>query len=317
MNILVTGGAGFIGRWVVKRLAEDNHKIWILDNLSNGLINNIEELLLKYPSITFIKGDISDNSTLDMLFMNKFEICYHLAASINVQDSIDDPKTTFENDVIGTFNVLQQCKLNNTKFVYMSTCMVYSKALNEGGISESHPTCPASPYAAAKLAGEELALSFYHAYGLPVAILRPFNTYGPHQKQNSEGGVISIFINKKLEKKPLTIYGDGSQTRDFLYVTDCADFVVEAGYSDKSIGKIINAGSSKDISITALAKLISCEEVSINYVSHIHLKSEIVKLLCDARYAEKLLGWKPKVALAEGIAKTEQFLSNSLLSEGI
>lgn len=317
MNILVTGGAGFIGRWVVKRLAKDNHKIWVLDNLSNGSINNIEGLLLEYPSITFVKGNISDDFTLNTLFMNKFEICYHLAASINVQDSIDDPKTTFENDVVGTFNVLQQCRLNNTKFIYMSTCMVYSKALNENGISESHPTCPASPYAAAKLAGEELALSFYHAYGLPSSVLRPFNTYGPYQKQNSEGGVIPIFINKKLKRDPITIYGDGSQTRDFLYVTDCADFVVEAGYSNKTLGKIINAGSSKDTSITDLAKLISCQEVSIKYVPHIHFQSEIKKLLCDAQYAEKLLGWKPKVSLAEGIAKTEQFLKNNLLSEGV
>lgn len=317
MNVLVTGGAGFIGRWVVKRLAEDNHKVWILDNLSNGSIDNIEGLMLKYPSITFIKGDISDNSVLEALFINKFEICYHLAASINVQDSIDDPKTTFENDVIGTFNVLQQCRLNNTRFVYMSTCMVYSKALNEDGISENHPTSPASPYAAAKLAGEELSLSFYHAYGLPVTVLRPFNTYGPYQKQNSEGGVISIFIDKKLKKSPITIYGDGSQTRDFLYVTDCAAFVVEAGYSNKTLGKIINAGSGKDISITNLAEIISCKEVSIKYISHIHLQSEIKKLLCDARCAGKILGWKPKVSLAEGIAKTEQYLKNSLVSEGV
>jgi nucleoside-diphosphate-sugar epimerase len=310
MNILVTGGAGFIGRWIVKRLAEDNHKIWILDNLSNGSINNIKDLQLRYPSITFVEGDIKDNHTLETIFLNGFDICYHLGASINVQDSIDDPKTTFENDVTGTFNVLQQCKLKQTKFVYMSTCMVYSAASTESAISENHPTCPASPYAAAKLAGEQIALSFYHAYKLPVTILRPFNTYGPYQKQNSEGGVISIFINKKLNKEPLLIYGEGSQTRDFLYVTDCADFVVEAGYSEKTNGKVINAGSSTDISITELAKLIAGEAGNIKYVPHIHPQSEIQKLLCDARYSEILLGWKPKISLVEGIARTEEFLKN-------
>lgn len=312
MDILVTGGAGFIGRWVVKRLAEDNHRIWILDNLSNSSMDNLKDLQLIYPDITFIKGSITDNHLLETLFINKFNICYHLAASINVQDSIDDPKSTFENDVIGTFNVLEQCKLNKTKFVYMSTCMVYNKASNKEGISESHPTCPASPYAAAKLAGEQLALSYYYAYGLPVTILRPFNTYGPYQKQNSEGGVISIFINKNLIKEPLSIYGDGSQTRDFLYVTDCADFVVRAGYSEKTTGKVINAGSGADISITELAKLIAGEAGNIKYVTHIHPQSEIQKLLCDARYSQKLLGWNPKISLAHGIAQTEKFLKTQL-----
>jgi nucleoside-diphosphate-sugar epimerase len=308
MNILVTGGAGFIGRWVVKRLLEDGHSVWILDNLSNGSINNIKELQLDYANINFIKGDIKDKTLLGDIFSNNFHICYHLAASINVQDSIDNPRETFENDVVGTFNVLQQCKLNNTKFVYMSTCMVYSKALDEVGISESHPTCPTSPYASAKLAGEQLALSFYFAYGLPVTVLRPFNTFGPYQKQNSEGGVISIFIDKKLNGETLAIYGDGNQTRDFLYVTDCADFVVEAGYSEKTNGKVINAGSGKDISIRALAKIIASGEVNIEYVPHIHLQSEIRRLFCDYGYAEKLLNWKPKVSLLEGLAKTEEFL---------
>ena len=265
----------------------------------------------------FIRGSITDTHALESLFSTKFDICYHLAASINVQDSIDDPKTTFDNDVIGTFNVLQQCKLHKTKFVYMSTCMVYSRALNEEGISEVHPTCPASPYAAAKLAGEQIALSFYYAYGLPVTILRPFNTYGPYQEQNSEGGVISIFINKKLKGEPLAIYGDGSQTRDFLYVTDCADFVVAAGYSKRANGTIINAGSGSDISIANLAELIAGGKESIKYVPHIHPQSEIKKLLCNAQYAEELLGWTPKVALAQGIARTEEFLKNQLPLEGV
>lgn len=110
MNILVTGGAGFIGRWVVKKLLSDNHNVWVLDDLSNGREENIKEFK-NYPNFkAFIKGDIKDNQILEDLFNNKFNICYHLGASINVQDSIDDPKTTFDNDVIGTFNVLEQCK---------------------------------------------------------------------------------------------------------------------------------------------------------------------------------------------------------------
>lgn len=313
MNIIVTGGAGFIGRWVVKRLAKDNHKIWILDNLSNGSINNIKGILNLYPSITFVNGDIRDINMLKALFSNKFDICYHLAASINVQESIDNPQATFENDVIGTFNVLQACKNSNTKLVYMSTCMVYSPSVSYNGINEEHTTCPASPYAASKLAGEQLALSFYYAYKLPVTILRPFNTYGEYQKDNSEGGVIPIFVENKLMNKPLIIYGNGTQTRDFLYVTDCADFVVEAGYSKKTNGKIINAGSGIDISIMKLAELIAGQNGSIKCTSHIHPQSEIQKLLCDSSLAKKLLNWQAKISLAEGIQRTENFLINQRL----
>lgn len=313
MNILVTGGAGFIGRWVVNRLAKDNNNIWILDNLSNGSIDNIKSLQNEYPSITFENGDIKDNKILDSIFINNFDICYHLAASINVQDSIDHPETTFENDIIGTINVLEHCRLHHTKFVYMSTCMVYDAATSNLGIDESHLTCPCSPYAAAKLSGEEIAMSYYHTYHLPVTILRPFNTYGEYQKDNSEGGVISIFIKNKLMDKPLIIYGDGNQTRDFLYVTDCADFVVESGYSEKTNGKIINAGSGVDITITDLAKLIAGNVEKIKYVSHIHPQSEINKLLCNPLYAEKLIGWKPKVSLSCGIFNTENFIKKNLL----
>lgn len=313
MNILVTGGCGFIGRWIVKQLAEDHHKIWILDNLSNGRIENIKELQDNYQNITFIGGDIKNHILLQNLFTIDFDICYHLAASINVQDSINNPKTTFDNDIVGTFNVLNQCKIKRTKFVYMSTCMVYSMALSVNGIKESHPTCPSSPYAGAKLAGEQIALSYYHAYGLPVTVLRPFNTYGPYQKKNSEGGVIPIFIKRKLENKPLLIYGNGTQTRDFLYVTDCCDFVVKAGYSNKTNGKIINAGSGTDISIKNLAKMIVDTKDQIKYIPHIHPQSEIQKLLSNSDFAKKVLNWEPHISLKEGIQLTQNWIKENMI----
>ena len=173
LNILVTGGAGFIGRWVVKSLLEDKHDVWVLDNLSNGREENIKEFYGIPNFREFIQGDIKDISTLEKLFNNKFDICYHLAASINVQDSIDDPRTTFENDTVGTFNILEQCKKQNTKVVFMSTCMVYDRAADEDGINENHSTKPASPYAGSKIAGENMVLSYWYAYKLPAVVIRP------------------------------------------------------------------------------------------------------------------------------------------------
>jgi nucleoside-diphosphate-sugar epimerase len=314
VNILLTGGAGFIGRWVAKRLLDDGHQVWILDDLSNGREANIEEFRSHSGMRGFIKGSILDERLLAELFdAIQFDICYHLGASINVQDSIDDPRTTFNNDTIGTFYVLEQCRKHNVKMVFMSTCMVYDRCLDESGITEEHPLKPASPYAGSKIAAENMVLSYWHAYGLPVVVIRPFNTYGPFQKTGGEGGVVAIFIKNKLDGRELRIYGDGTQTRDLLYVEDCARFVVEAGYSDKVNGEIVNAGLGRDISINDLAKLIVQDESRIRHVEHIHPQSEIRKLLCNYGKAKRLLGWEPQVSLEEGIRRTEEWIRSTTL----
>ncbi|MFC4599642.1 dTDP-glucose 4,6-dehydratase [Cohnella hongkongensis] len=314
MNILLTGGAGFIGRWVTKRLLDDGHAVWILDDLSNGREANLEEFR-GHPGLkAFIPGSILDEGLLAELFSaHSYEICYHLGASINVQDSIDDPRTTFNNDTVGTFYILEQCRKHRVKVVFMSTCMVYDRCTDSTGITELHPTKPASPYAGAKIGAENMVLSYYYAYGLPTVVIRPFNTYGPFQKTGGEGGVVAIFIKNKLAGKTLNIYGDGTQTRDLLYVEDCARFVAEAGYSDAVNGEVVNAGLGRDISINELAELVVGDSERIAHVEHIHPQSEIQKLLCDYSKASRLLGWKPEVSLEEGISRTERWIQSTSL----
>jgi UDP-glucose 4-epimerase len=314
MNILLTGGAGFIGRWVAKRLLEEGHSLTILDDLSNGRKENLDELI-DHPGLKrFVVGDIKDEQVLAELFDEiAFDICYHLGASINVQDSIDDPRTTFNNDTIGTFYVMEQCRKHNTKVVFMSTCMVYDRCTDETGITELHPIKPASPYAGAKIAAENMVLSYYYAYGLPTVVIRPFNTYGPFQKTGGEGGVVAIFIKNKLAGLDVNIYGEGTQTRDLLYVEDCARFVVESGFTDKVDGQIVNAGLGRDITVNDLAQLIVGDASRIKHVEHIHPQSEIQKLLCNYSKAKDLLGWEPQVTLEEGIALTEKWIRTSYL----
>ena len=328
MNILVTGGAGFIGRWVIKTLLEEGHSVVALDNLSNGSLENIEEFN-RNTSFRFINGDIKDENTLDMVFEDKFDIIYHLGASINVQESIDDPKTTFYNDTVGTFNILERAKIQMfgkkskmdgsewvtdsnevtypCKVVFMSTCMVYDKA-DENGIDEIHPTKPISPYGASKIAAENMVLSYYNTYKLPTVVIRPFNTYGPHQKTGGEGGVVAIFIKNAVQGKNINIYGTGEQTRDLLYVKDCASFVVMAGQIDKINGEVVNAGTNRDVTINELAQIINKGRVEINHVKHIHPQSEIMKLKCNYNKARDLMNWEPKYTLEEGIEETEQWI---------
>ena len=308
MHILVTGGAGFIGRWVVKKLLAEGHRVTALDNLSNGRLINIEEFR-DNPHFLFVEEDIKNQGALDKVFAGGFDLVYHLAASINVQDSIDDPRTTFENDVTGTFNVLEECRRYGIKVVFMSTCMVYERSMDEKGITEEHPVKPASPYAASKLSGEALTLSYYYAYGLPTVVVRPFNTYGPFQKSSGEGGVVAIFIQRDLEGKDLNIYGDGTQTRDLLYVEDCAEFVISAGMDSRANGQLLNAGLGRDVSINELAYLICKDKKRIKHIPHIHPQSEIQKLLCNYEKARGLLGWHPQVSLGEGIARTREWIT--------
>lgn len=328
--MLVTGGAGFIGRWVVKKLLNERHSVVVLDNLSNGSMKNIEEFN-DNSNFNFVKGDIRDGSILNEIFKKKFDVIYHLAASINVQDSIDDPKTTFFNDAVGTFNILEMAKFQmfgkngkmqgdswvldskeNThpcKVVFMSTCMVYDVS-SDDGISERHPTKPVSPYGGSKIAAENMVLSYYNAYKLPTVVIRPFNTYGPFQKTGGEGGVVAIFINNVLENKDINIYGSGKQTRDLLYVKDCADFIVKCGHSKYTDGQIINAGTGRDVTINELADIINKGRVRVNHINHIHPQSEIMKLKCDYSKAKTLIDWKPKYTLEDGILETASWIKD-------
>ncbi len=311
MRILVTGGAGFIGRWLVKRLLEDKNHVIAVDDLSNGRLENIAEFR-DNKQFEFIKGDIRSLNLVEKMFHSKYDVVYHLAAEINVQNSIEDPVQTFQRDVIGAFNILEECRKHQIKFLFMSSCMVYDRSFNEEGIPEEHSVKPTSPYAAAKLSGEYLTLSYYHSYDLPTVVLRPFNTYGPFQKTTGEGGVIAIFLEKALTSQPLFIFGDGTQTRDFLYVEDCVDFIIKANESEKTLGQIINAGTGVDISINQLARLIVDDHQLIKHIPHIHPQSEIMKLKCDFSKARNLLNWSPTRTLEEGLEKTKKWIASQI-----
>jgi len=308
MRVLVSGAAGFIGRWVVAELLERGHTVFPVDNLVAGDPANLAEFAAHPRMRPLEVGDVRDPVACRR-WADEVDAIAHLAASISVQDSIDDPGTTFDNDVVGTFNLLEAARAAGTRLLFMSTCMVYDRARTPAGIDEDHPTVPASPYAASKLAGEALTLSYHHAYGLPTTVVRPFNTYGPFQRSVGEGGVVAIFTRRSLAGEPLRIYGDGTQTRDLLYVTDCARFVVDALLSDAVVGQVLNAGTGMDVSVNDLAAAIEPDAARVEHVEHIHPQSEIAVLRCDPRRAKQLLDWAPAVGLDEGLGLVRAWMA--------
>ena len=310
MRVLVTGAAGFIGRWVVGQLLEGGHEVLAIDNLVTGDERSLDEYAGHPGMLGFERGDIRDGEGCRR-WLAGVDAVAHLAASISVQESIDDPRSTFENDVVGTFNVLEAARATGARVLFMSTCMVYDRA-DRDGIDEDHPTKPASPYAASKLAGEALTLSYHHAYGLPTTVVRPFNTYGPYQRSVGEGGVVAIFTRRSILGEELRIYGDGTQTRDLLYVEDCARFVVAALTSDRALGRILNAGTGVDVSVNELAALVERDASRIVHVPHIHPQSEIAVLRCDPSLAAELLDWRPRVALPDGLGRVRAWMEDRL-----
>ena len=335
MRCLVTGGAGFIGRWLVERLLARGDEVLGLDDLSNGRRENIREFEGKPGFLGLVVGDIKDSACISAVFAREnWDAVFHLGASIHVQRSIDDPEPTFRNDTEGTFRILEACRrqyfatngldIDAKHFDYdrdvprltkrlprvavMSTCMVYDLA---GGapISETHPYRPASPYAAAKIGADMLAISYEKSYRMPVTVVRPFNTYGPFQKSNSEGGVVSIFLKRDIAGEPLLIKGSGEQTRDLLYVEDCADFIVRCALSERAEGEIVNAGTGLEVAIKDLATMCASRANRVEHVAHDHPQAEIMRLLCDSSKARRLLGWTPQVKLAEGLRRTRDWLA--------
>ncbi len=336
MRCLVTGGAGFIGRWLTAKLLDAGKEVLVLDDLSNGRRDNLTDLSAKPGYLGLEVGDIKDGACIDGVFQKPWDHVFHVGASIHVQKSIDDPEPTFRNDADGTFRVLEACrrqyfqangldvssrhfdyerdvpllKVRSPRVTVMSTCMVYDLA-GGGAISESHPYRPASPYAAAKIGADMLAISYAKSYRMPVTVVRPFNTFGPYQKSNSEGGVVSIFLKRDLAGEPLHIKGSGEQTRDLLYVEDCVDFILRAAESTAAEGEIINAGTGSDVRIVDLAKMCVSGKNKVEHVAHDHPQAEIMKLLCDSTKAKRLLGWEAKVKLEEGLRRTRTWLADN------
>lgn len=305
--ILVTGGAGFIGSHVVDRLISGGYKVRVVDNLSSGKLANIKDHIRK-RRVDFVEGDIRDVDVVKRAIKD-MEGIVHLAAIVSIPHSLQNPVTTFDVNVKGTFGLLDSCLGSLvTKFIYFSSCAVYG----EHGylpIDEKHRTSPISPYAVSKLDAEHHCETFGKGTRLKTVILRPFNVYGPRQGPSEYSGVISKFLDRVANESPLMISGDGSQTRDFIHVSDVADCVLKTLECDVASGEIFNVGSGKSVAIKDLAETVLKIAGKRLVLVHEHERAGDTKhSVADISKARDVLGFAPKVSLEEGL--------RTLLKEG-
>ncbi|MHC1609990.1 MAG: UDP-glucuronic acid decarboxylase family protein [Candidatus Methanospirareceae archaeon] len=301
-NILVTGGAGFLGSWICDVLVESKANVICLDNFSSGLKENISHLLGR-KNFKFVQHDI----TQPIFFNEEIDIVMHLASRASPFEFEKYPIQILKANTLGIWVALGIAKKHEAEFLYTSTSEIYGDAkeipTTEEYRGNVNPIGPRSCYDEAKRCGESYVIAYRMQHGLDTRIARIFNTYGPRMRaEGIYGRVVPRFVEQALSNKQITVFGDGTQTRSFCYVTDQVEGLLKLAFSERAEGEVVNIGSEGEITILELAKLIKELTKSSSEIEfHPLPKDDPVRRKPDIRKAKKLLGWKPKVKLEEGL----------------
>ncbi len=308
MKILVTGGAGFIGSHVVDAYLKEGHEVVVIDNLSSGKKENVN------PSAKFYRVDILDDEVLRWVFVEeKPEIVNHHAAQVSVNYSVDHPDKDATINILGSINLIRlSIEYGVKKFIYISSggaCYgnpVYMPC------DENHPINPLSPYGVSKHTVEHYLYLYHENNGLDYVVLRYPNVFGPRQDPYGEAGVVAIFSERMWRKKPVVIYGDGTQERDFVFVEDIARAnILALNDLDTNVPPIFNLGTGKGTSVNEIFRILA--EITGYDQEPIHeppRPGEVYKIALDATRAEKILGWKPQYSLEDGLKITAEWFKN-------
>ncbi|KUK36968.1 MAG: NAD-dependent epimerase/dehydratase [Thermacetogenium phaeum] len=313
MNVLVTGAGGFIGSHLTEKLVKQGHKVraFVRYNSRNSW-GWLESSEVK-DDIEVYSGDIRDYDSV-RASLNGIDVIFHLAALIGIPYSYRSPLAYIKTNIEGIYNVCQAAReAGVARLIHTSTSEVYGTA-QYVPIDENHPLQAQSPYAASKIGADQLALSFYRSFGLPVTVIRPFNTYGPRQ---SARAVIPTIITQLLRGHEEIKLGNLTPTRDFNFVEDTVDGFITAGLSPHTVGEVINIGSGREISIGELAallgKLIGVEvRIQDDPARYRPEASEVERLCCNNNKARELTGWQPKYSLTDGLKITIEWFKQHL-----
>jgi UDP-glucose 4-epimerase len=303
MKILVTGGAGFIGSHLSERLIDIGHSVTVIDNLSTGSVSNLGTLK-NSKSFTFVEGSILDAHILRPL-IDDADYVFHLAAAVGVFNIVNFPLASLLTNIRGTENILEIANLTNTPVFLTSSSEVYGKNVSDS-LKESDDRILGSPvtlrwsYSEAKAIDESLAYAYFVEKKLETRIVRFFNTVGPRQL-GAYGMVVPRFVKSALANEPITIYGDGNQTRCFAHVYDVIDAVIAIAFADNTIGKVINIGNNFEISINGLAQKIVAETGSKSEIVYVpyeeaygHGFEDMERRVPNIDLINQLVSWKPK-----------------------
>ena len=305
MNILITGGGGFQGSHLAEFLLEQGHAVSVLNAYSPTAVSNLSQIADK---IKVIWGDVNDKEIIDNSVTGQ-DVIFHLAGYINVDQSLQDPLSVFKVNIFGTCNVLESVRKNKNRLIYVSSREVYGDGEDNKPINEASELKPNSPYAASKAAADIICYAYFKSYDLDVTIVRPFNVYGERQKSGPYGALIPILTAKALKGEGLTIFGDGSPTRDYSHISD-----IVRGYNlilnnNNLKGKAINLASGQNVKIKDIAEYIAGKfNVSVKYAAS--RPSEVKHILADISFARSL-GFSPQVDIWEGIDRYIEWAKNN------
>lgn len=297
MNVLITGGAGFLGTHLTRYLLDHGYTVKGLDNYAHPIAN------MKWHPKKPCNVDVSKTDWYD--FVEDCDVIVHLAATISVNLSVEQPERAVRNNIEGVLNALEACRKHDTKMVFASTCEVYGTNQYTTPINEHHPLNPQSPYGASKLAGELLCQTYRKTYGLQINITRCFNFFGPYQREDDYGAAIAIFTRRVLNGESPIVFGDGCQTRDYTYIDDIVrayDIAINNDFGDMPV----NFCSGREVSINELADLIiqTCgQQNKIERKYGPARRWELRRSWGDPSRALREFGWKPEVSLEEGLKK--------------
>lgn len=300
---IVTGGAGFIGSNLVDKLVSKGHFVTVLDNLSTGRLSNISHHNKK--KVRFINTDISKTKNLSKIFKDNSYV-FHLAGLADIVPSIENPDKYFEANVLGTLNVLKACKkIKLKKLIYAASASCY-------GIPNKYPTNENSkidlqyPYALTKFLGEEMVMHWAKVYNMPNISLRFFNVYGLRSRTTGAyGAVFGVFLAQKLSNKPLTIVGNGKQTRDFIHVSDLVEAIYMTSIKKNLKGMIFNLGSGKETTVNHIARIIGGKRINVP-----KRPGEPDRSQADITKIKRELGWRPKTSIETGVKELLRNINN-------